>query len=197
MKSTRAAVALVVVLGLAGAAPPADGGTVCNATPIEIPWGFVTIPVVVTGGGWIQDVRVYLGVDHPRVGDLDVVLRRLFGGDLHDTEVFLRPGLNTNPPLGCTGDDVNAFFRDDAIAPAEESCSEATGLTMGPFGPTEPFSAFFGQPVDGTWRLLVGDAEPDAQGQYLTWCLIWDALDLVFADGFESGNTAAWSSVVP
>lgn len=84
---------------------------------------------------------------------------------------------------------------DDAAAPGDWPCPPTDG---GTYRPTNPLSGFIGQNSGGTWTLTINDTAGGDAGILQSWSLEICIEDTrIFDDGFETGNTAAWSIVVP
>ncbi len=144
----------------------------------------------VSATGTILDLDVYLRINHTWVGDVRTQLTK--GSTL---AVFDRPGV-PGTTWGCSGDNVDAVFSDEATQPAETSCSNSTGLTTGPYSPNDALSGFDGQSIAGGWTLNVADFASADTGTLVQWCLLPTLDRMPFADNFETGNTDLWSFVV-
>ena len=96
---------------------------------------------------------------------------------------------------GCSGNNIDATLDDEAGSPVETQCAATVPTILGTFSPNNPLSAFDGQTLAGTWRITVSDNAGADLGTLNEWCLA-PATNLppsIFSDGFESGNTSAWS----
>jgi extracellular elastinolytic metalloproteinase len=161
------------------------------AIPDANPTG-VTNDLVVPAGGTLTDLDVTLKVTHTWVGDLVFRLTKVGGGP---TVTFVdRPGApaSTN---GCSGNDIDATLSDEGATPVESQCAGSVPTILGTFSPNNPLSAFDGQTLAGTWRLTAADLVGADVGTVTEWCLA-PAASLpaaIFSDGFESGDTSAWS----
>ncbi len=156
----------------------------------------VTSDLVVPSGGTLTDLDVTLKVTHTWVGDLIFKLTKVGGGP---TVTFIdRPGVPASAN-GCSGNDIDATLSDEATSPVETQCAATVPTILGTFSPNNPLSAFDGQTLAGTWRLTVSDNAAADVGTVTEWCLApATALPIgIFSDGFESGNTSAWSGVSP
>ena len=165
------------------------------AIPDNNPAG-VTNDMVVATAGTLSDLNVTLKVTHTWVGDLIFKLTNVTTGT---TVTFVdRPGVpaSTN---GCSGNNIDATLDDEAAAPVETQCAGTTPTISGSFTPNNPLSAFDGQSLAGTWRLTASDLVGSDTGMLTEWCLApTTTLPVgVFSDGFESGNTSAWSGASP
>jgi extracellular elastinolytic metalloproteinase len=163
--------------------------------PDAVPAG-VTTDMVVPSGGALTDLNVTLKVTHTWVGDLIFKLTKVGGGPT--VTFFDRPGVpaSTN---GCSGDNIDATLDDEAATPVETQCAGAAPTISGSFSPNNPLSAFDGQALAGTWRLTASDNAGADLGTVTEWCLApTTTLPIgIFSDGFESGNTSAWSGTSP
>lgn len=157
------------------------------AIPDNNPAG-VSDTLSVTGSGTILDLDVYLRIAHTWVGDVRVQLTR----SPTTRAVFDRPGV-PGSTYGCSGDNVNATFSDEASLTAETSCSNSTGLTTGPYSPNETLSVFDALTLAGTWTLNAADFVSSDTGTLQEWCLIPTLDRMPFSDDFETGNTSRWS----
>lgn len=166
----------------------------CRAPSVAVPdnsTSGVNDTLNVTASGTILDLDVYLKILHTWVGDLRAQLTK---GTTR--AVFDRPGV-PGTATGCSGDNVNAVFSDEATQPAETSCSNTTGLTTGPYSPNDSLDAFDGQSISGTWTLNAADLASGDTGTLVEWCLLPTLDRMPFADDFETGNTSRWSFTVP
>ena len=146
--------------------------------------------------GVLTDLDIFVAIDHPRAGDL--VAELLPPAPASTVPLLDRPGFPT-ASLGCQGEDVLAFFDGAAATAAEDACSPKPPALLGVLRPLGTLSALHFGAVEGTWRLVVRDAVAGEAGAITGWCLL-PALapgDVVFADGFESGDVTAWSETEP
>ena len=124
----------------------------------------------------IDDLNIYLNIDHTWVGDLVVTLAH----DDTSTSVTLldRPGTD-NPSFtrrGCNGDDVDATIDDEgADGDAESMCDDAPAIHGSVVGgdpaSTSLLAAFDGESFDGDWTLTVSDGGWGETGTLVEWCL--------------------------
>lgn len=116
----------------------------------------------------ITDVNVRVQVDHTWIGDLVVFVDHL------ETETFAtlldRPGRPAND-YGCSKDNLECTFDDQAAAPAEDECSETPPAIGGSVSPTEPLDVFNGESSQGTWVLSVYDVSAQDSGSLVHWCV--------------------------
>jgi len=155
----------------------------------------------------MQDVKALVAVSHSQVGDLTIKLRSPAGtvATLMSRPGFAEPADDGSGCCGFESDWNGALVRFDAAAPVSAEamgtagdavCSE-DGVCIYASAPDSASGSgladFDGENPNGTWLCCVGDSESVDSGT-LDDC----AVDLhLFADGFESGDTALWSSTVP
>ena len=173
--------------GGAGAAIAFTTGSAwCRSEAAAIPdgnAGGVLRSMQIAGAGDVLDLDLHVDIDHTYVGDLSLLLRHEPSGI--EVLVLDRPGV-PGSAFGCGGNDIEATLDDEAGSAAETRCSGTPALS-GPLRPNELLSALDGQPLEGTWTLLVSDAAEDDTGTLQRWCLQPQlALPmLLFRDGFE------------
>ncbi|MDX1997347.1 MAG: proprotein convertase P-domain-containing protein [Thermoanaerobaculia bacterium] len=146
--------------------------------------GTTVSTLTVPAGGVISDVNVR-----------NLVGTHTFMGDLNFN--LTSPAATSVQFMGSacgTAENFNINF-DDEAAPGPWPCPPTTG---GTFRPTSPLSAFDGQSSPGTWTLTINDTASGDSGVLQSWSVeICIENTQVFADGFNAGNTSAWSSTVP
>lgn len=137
-----------------------DDSVIGNVTSIT--YGGVEVPT-------LGDLDIYTQASHTWVGDLVFRLQR----GLLGTQVtfFDRPGVPADT-WGCSGNDVNVLFDDEAGSSVEPQCSDTTPAINGKFKPNNPLSAFDGQDFNATWFLNVSDRYPGDTGTLDQWCLV-------------------------
>ncbi len=126
-----------------------------TSTNVDSP-GAPAITNIVVGpefDGNVDDLDFQLAIDHTYTGDLFVTLTSPAG-----TTVTLldRPGRPASF-FGCANDDVSVTLDDAAATAAEDQCSAAAPSIAGTRTPSEPLSAFNGEPFTGTWVLTAVD----------------------------------------
>ncbi len=125
--------------------------------------------LVVSDPGTVGSLVVSLAVTHPYVGDL---IFRLTHVESSTTVTLLhRPGVpdpNPTAQCGCSNDNLNVVFDDDAATAADSQCS-GTPAINGRFRPYTPLSAFAGAPLAGTWRLTAVDMAGQDTGSIASW----------------------------
>ncbi len=168
---------------------------VCSAPALAIPdddpIGISDTLTVVTSGA-ITDLDVVINATHTFVGDLIFTLSHDGGAS---AVVIDRPGVPAGT-FGCAGNDVAVTMNDDGTEPVEDFCSDAPAL-FGSLIPENPLAAFNGEDLSGNWTLTVSDNAGFDTGAFDSWCLLPAVegprpADL-FSDGFELGDTSAWS----
>jgi subtilisin-like proprotein convertase family protein len=144
--------------------------------------------------GELTDLDLYLVATHPFAGDLEVALEHVSTG----TSVVL-----LDRPQSCGGDDPNLILDDEAAPSAELDCQNGADAFPRPaYRPGDPpaslLELFDGEDLSGEWRLTVADHAQTDTGTLVRWCLLADSGDYVlFENGFESGDTARWSTASP
>lgn len=163
--------------------------------PDNVPAGVFT-DLVVPAGGTISDLNVSLKVTHTYVGDL--LFRLTHMASSTTVTFFDRPGVPTST-TGCSGNNIDATLDDEAATSVETQCGAGVPTILGTFQPNNPLSGFDGLSLAGTWRLTVSDNAGIDVGTVDEWCLApAEALSAtIFVDGFETGNTSAWTITVP
>jgi len=143
------------------------------------------------GVAYYGDLALTVGLDHVWVGDLTL---KLVGPSGHVLTVFNRPGGPQLPDdgSGCCGDSSNldkafplTFKNGGAFAPANMGktlgtngiiCKDDFECEFKPepgAGPGLDFTDFVGEPVEGAWKVCLGDSNPGDPG-------VLDALRLAF-----------------
>ncbi|MEW5985892.1 MAG: SBBP repeat-containing protein [Chloroflexota bacterium] len=127
----------------------------------------VSDDLLVTDTGTMDDLDVYLQVQHTWVGDLIFTLTHVDTG----TAVTLidRPG--GPPPPSCKGDDIDATLDDEATTPVEDVCEPTQPTIYGTFSPNESLSAFDQETLSGAWRLTAADVSGGDTGVLYLWCV--------------------------
>jgi subtilisin-like proprotein convertase family protein len=143
-----------------------------------------TLTIAPEDGGTLAGViaRDLVGT-HTYMGDLDMYLISPEG-----TEVQLFE-------QQC-GTDEDFFFSFDDAAVGVPPCPPTD---MGTYAPVNPLAALSGQQSEGDWTLRIVDNLGGDSGQLDGWGLdlCTEVREDLFADGFESGDTSAWSRTVP
>ena len=159
-------------------------------TPAGIPDGNpagMDSTIDITEDRAISDVNVMVNITHTWDDDLDIYL---FGPDGAFVELSTDNGGDGDGYVGTVFDDEAAVSIVDGTAPF-----------TGSYRPEGSLATLDGISALGTWRLHIGDDVTGDVGTLDSWQL---QLELnapceppLFADGFESGDTDAWSDVVP
>jgi extracellular elastinolytic metalloproteinase len=171
---------------------------ICDSPSLAIPdspGAAVFDEMVLGSGGSLTDLNVIIRATHTFVGDLAFTLSKTGGPS---ATVIDRPGRTTSG-FGCSGNDIDATLDDEASDPVENECEPAVPTIAGTFTPNNPLSVFDGQSLAGTWRMTVQDFAGGDTGTLVEWCLApaEGLSSAIFSDGFESGDSSAWSATVP
>ncbi|GMU63804.1 MAG: hypothetical protein AMXMBFR36_00780 [Acidobacteriota bacterium] len=164
-----------------------------QAIPDNNPTG-VTDNMVITEGGTISDLDVYVRANHTWVGDVQF---RLSNGGA-PVSIFNRPGVPAST-FGCSGDNIDVTINDEGPdGNIETTCLAGTPTIAGDRVGGDPASttllaAFDGQQLAGTWTMTSSDHVGSDTGTLLEWCLVVPD-SMPFIDGFETGDTTRWSS---
>jgi hypothetical protein len=154
-----------------GAFDPPQAQLDCFASNLPIPdrnSAGVSDTITITDTGTIVDLDVTLVVDHTFVGDLWVQLEHVDTGTT--VRLLDRPGRPPGP--GCSGDDIEAVFDDEAGSAAETTCVTPGPVAIeGPVRPWRPLGAFDGEDLSGDWRIRISDRRRGNRGTVREWCL--------------------------
>jgi hypothetical protein len=172
------------------------------AIPDNNPPG-VNSDMSIANGGTITDLNVSLVVTHTWVGDLRFTLTHVDTGT--SRVIDDRPGY-TGSGFGCSGDDIDATIDDEGVDGNVETQCDNLPATHGDLVGGDPpsttlLAGFDGESLTGTWRLNASDNAGGDTGTVDEWCLVpavtGGGSGLPFNDGFESGDTSAWSLTQP
>ncbi len=163
-----------------------------------------TSDLVVNQSDILTDVDVRVVIQHSWVGDLMVTLRSPTG-----TEVLLldRPGV-PGSTFGCGDNNMDVTFDDASGFDPEDHCAGTDPWYTGVTAPVASLAAFNCESMLGICTLIVSDHAGQDTGSIIDWellstppplgeCTVCGSDDIIFTDGFESGDTSAWSSTVP
>ena len=116
-----------------------------NATVAEVANSSASVPVIITGGLTIGEMRVSFAMTHTYVQDMTIMLQG---------PVSLGSPIITllQQPCG-DNDDINCRLIDSGSDP---TCTGTPSIS-GDIAPTNPLSSLNGLIADGTWTLLVDD----------------------------------------
>ncbi len=160
----------------------------CSSPAVAIPDNDltgVTDAQVVGITDLLDDLDVSVEISHSWVGDLLVTVTHV---DTGTSAVLLdRPGSAPSTPFGCSGNNVDANFDDEATNPAEDECAAGSPAIAGNLTPTGALSAFDGESFAGTWNLTAVDNEGADTGILQSWCLNATTLTKVCGDGVVAG----------
>lgn len=131
----------------------------------------ITVPATVLGN--VQDVDVYLRIDHTWVGDLQAYLSH---GAVTDIRIVQRPRADAVNQLGsCPGDNIDVVLDDEGARDIRHECS-VTPPAIGSPPNLIPYdgtlNAFDGTPAQGAWSLTVLDRSQRDVGTFIEWCVI-------------------------
>jgi len=162
----------------------------CFFVDQAIPDGGTLVSTVGVAGNVAENLRLTLGIDHPRVGDLKVTLSRLD----RSAVVIDRPGFPSTS-TGCNKANIEAVLRGGETLNNETQCEPFGPALAGPLVPTQPMSNFEGVAATGDWELKIEDMAPGQSGRLVEWCLssgnapddqpLVEFSDDVMASGFE------------
>lgn len=116
-----------------------------NATLADVANSSASVPVVITGGITIGEMRVSFDMTHTYVQDMTVMLQG--PASIGSPTIIL-----LEHPCG-DNDDINCRFIDSGSEPL---CSGIPSIS-GDIVSVDPLSSLNGLPADGTWTLLVED----------------------------------------
>jgi Tol biopolymer transport system component len=154
-----------------GAFDPPQAQLECFASDLPIPdrnSSGVSDTITLTDTGTIVDLDVTFVVEHTWVGDLWVQLEHVDTGTT--VRLLDRPGRPPGP--GCSGDDIDAIFDDEAGASAEGECVTPGPVAIeGPVSPWQSLSRFDGESLAGDWRIVISDRRRGNRGTVREWCL--------------------------
>ena len=113
--------------------------------------------LVLTDQDLIEDLNVTVDLSYSRVGDMSVILKHL---DTGTTATLIITPLGPGGIGTCNGRDLLVTLDDSAATFASNQCNAAAVPSIkGTFKPSQPLSKFFREPLAGTWRLQIDDAE--------------------------------------
>lgn len=125
----------------------------------------------VTNNVSISRMTAHVDISHDNVGDL--VLDVLSPSSGPSITMMNRPGVPATT-IGCTGNDIDVSFDDQAILSAddlENGCQNTTPAITGTYQSIEPLSNFTGLNSVGIWILEVNDFRTGGGGVMNTWSL--------------------------
>ena len=143
-------------------------------TPIEIAItdpGQYTDQISITGSAIISRVNVLLEFEHLYVGDLSATLVSPSGTEV---VLFERPGATPDDNFGCSGDNLQVVFDDDAALTHDEfgaACQpNASPYSIsGVFQPLGTLSSLQAENAQGNWTLQFSDSAADDGGALVDW----------------------------
>jgi hypothetical protein len=124
--------------------------------------------LVIGDEGFVTGMDIRLDINHAWAGDL--IVRLTNEGTGRTITLLDRPQF---PELefGCDGRDVSIVIDDGAAVSCESRCNTSPPALSGSCRPSGTLSAFYGEPLAGTWALRVIDAATDDTGTLVGWCL--------------------------
>lgn len=172
-------------------------GPYCSSPGASIPdddSGILTDTLNVPDSVIIADLDVQVQIAHTWLGDL----RGSLAGPGCSLQLWHRIGIDDDTCCGCSGDDMDVTFDDEAGDSIENSCgSGANGGAAGPWQPGDPVNfpadsldACDGSDAQGDWTLTVTDGAAGDTGTLDTWCLVVD-------DGGTGDGTGGDGTGVP
>ncbi|MFQ5616884.1 MAG: PKD domain-containing protein, partial [Anaerolineales bacterium] len=164
----------IVVIQALPTPTPTPGPTVeytfCSTPGLTIPQqGTVSSQLVLTQSLTLGDLDLSINANHSYISDLVLTLRHEPSGA--SLTLLDRPGIPASQ-YGCSRDDLNATFDDEAVLPAEGQCASPPPAIGGDVLPLQALSLFDGQSLSGTWTLQVSDLAAYDGGSLNQWCLI-------------------------
>jgi len=136
--------------------------------------GRLVSDIRVNASGTITDLDVGVDIDHPWVGDLWVTLTHVDTGTV--VSIIDRPGKPALGSFGCSGDNIDATLDDEASVLVETQCrTSSSPAIFGSVRPNSALSAFDGEDLGGTWRLMVYDEATEDLGYLESWSLHFSA----------------------
>jgi subtilisin-like proprotein convertase family protein len=128
-----------------------------------------------TSSGYIQDINVFIQIEHSWVGDLSIILHK---PDLGISASLVdRPGYPSTT-YGCANNNIQAIFDDQASQPAENKCILSPAAIGGSFIPSTALQAFWGQSPAGQWQVQVIDSSSADTGKLQKWCIEFQILSI-------------------
>lgn len=151
----------------------------CHTVNLPIPPDNVTASdvMVLDEPGIVDDLNVYVRIDHTYVTDLWATLTYANSGEsvllLHRPAYGLFCEQRTN---------IDATIADEGMAPQDLACQTEPPAIRGSIAPVGKLSSLSGLPLAGGWRLNVMDEVSLDEGTLVEWCLI-PTLKPAFCDG--------------
>ena len=139
--------------------------------PLEIPsseTGVWTSGLTIAEDLNIQDVNVYLDMEHTWVGDLIIGLTAPNGSTFALLDQPGIPGSN----FGCGENNLQIVFDDDAVNTAgdlEDECNPGGLAISGVYQSIDPLNSLIGQSSQGNWTLSVEDVFNQDGGEVVSW----------------------------
>lgn len=141
--------------------------------PINIPTTSSTISssIEIEAGGLLADIEIIdLDIEHSWIGDLSIILQAPSGKQI---AILDRPGF-PNDLYGCDGRNIYLSFNQEtgtSYQTLENTCGSLPPSISGTFKPVQSLYDLVGEPVQGTWTLLVKDNVDEDGGSLKGWQL--------------------------
>ncbi|PQB05324.1 hypothetical protein BST85_10830 [Aureitalea marina] len=157
---------MITCIGQPTTAMDSESAAPGAAIPDNDPAGLSNV-ITIGADETIVDLDVQLNVTHTWVGDLIVTLESPAGTTI---TLMDRPGF-VDSGFGCSADDVDAIFDDEASNPVEDECG-VPGIG-GMVIPQEALTAFDGESTLGDWTLTISDNAGGDTGTLDSWTLLY------------------------
>ena len=143
--------------------------TICSTPNLAIPDNVTTQAVIsINAPGTITDVNLSTNILHTWPGDISYTLSHGVTRTILD-----RPGVPAST-FGCSTDNINATFDDEAAGVAESVCNLNPPAISSPpnYDPVQSLSAFDNTSMSGDWTLSITDHFSPDPGTLVQWCLV-------------------------
>lgn len=166
-----------VFCGTGGAVPAGPDASQTPGPPFV-----TTITVPPSASDVITDLNFDLAITHTWVGDLTVTLTSPAGTTI---TLLDRPGRPAST-WGCSQNNVNVTFDDEAASPAENACAGGGTAIGGSLQPFQPLSTFDGEIMTGDWTLSVTDVYFQDLGTVTSLCTAETTTNPIALNSFQS-----------
>ncbi len=160
------------------------------AIPDNNPAG-VTDTITVADSSTLTDLDISVELTHTWVGDLIIELEKVGGPTI---DLVNRPG-------SCSSDDYDIVLDDEGTGGTIETTCDPGPAAQSPpnYVPDGSLADYDGLAMNGDWNLNVSDNAGQDLGVLVEWCFLPASTVAlpIFVDGFESGDTSAWSVTQP
>lgn len=130
--------------------------------------GGVNNSISISDPSQIVDLDVSVDINHPRVGDLRVMLTHQETGKT--ITLIDRPGAPPSP--GCTNANIKTILDDEIASKVSNKCAASPAAISGIYIPEVPLGNFDGENITGNWVLNVSDHTQGETGRLNAWCLV-------------------------